>query len=99
MSETAPRRLDTDPDDVTPKIPEDHPVRELANSCKLVYLALQAEGPLTQRALATWTGMPQRTVRFGLEDLVDAGIVIYWTDTRDARKHVYGLTDDARGDA
>lgn len=99
MSETAPRRLDSDPDEVTSSVPEDHPVRDLANSCKLVYLALRAEGPLTQPAIARWTGMPQRTVRSGLNDLLEANVVQYWTHTRDTRKYVYGLTDDARGDA
>lgn len=94
MSETAPQPLESDPDEVTRPVPDDHPVRDLANSAKLVYHALRAEGPLTQYGIASWTGMPDRTVRFGLEELIDASLVQYWTHILDNRKRVYDIADD-----
>lgn len=98
MSETSPRRLERDPDDVPPRIPPGHPVRELSPSCKLVYLALQEDGPLTQHAIATWTSLPQRTVRYGIDQLQDAGVVDHWTSLRDNRRLVYDLADAPGGD-
>lgn len=64
---------------------------ELAPSAKLVAMTLEHEGDLTQSELADRTLLPARTVRSGLGELEDAGLVSSRISLMDARQQVYSL--------
>lgn len=66
-------------------------IRELPPSAKLVALVLSQEGPLRQSELVDETLLPERTVRYGLEELNAAGILRTDPDLMDARRQVYSL--------
>jgi len=69
-------------------------LRSLAPSAKLVYVVLAREGPMTQRQLADETRLVQRTIRSGLDDLEDAGLVTSSLYIPDARKDLYDVVVD-----
>jgi DNA-binding transcriptional ArsR family regulator len=64
---------------------------ELPPSAKLVAKVLESEAPLSQGALAEESLLPDRTVRYALSRLEEAGIVGSRYSFRDARKRVYYL--------
>jgi DNA-binding transcriptional ArsR family regulator len=64
---------------------------ELPPSAKLVAKVLESEAPLSQGALAEESLLPDRTVRYALSRLDEAGIVGSRYSFRDARKRVYYL--------
>jgi len=67
---------------------------ELSPSAKLVYKSLDyVDEPLTQHALAEETLLPERTVRYALTRLEDAGVVDHRWDIEDARRREYYITD------
>lgn len=72
--------------------PQDR-VGDLPPSAKLVYKALEYEGPMTQSKLARETLLPSRTVRDALSRLEDAEIVERRIFVPDARKSTYALAD------
>jgi DNA-binding MarR family transcriptional regulator len=67
-------------------------LRELPPSAKLVAKVLEGSDPLSQGRLAEESLLPDRTVRYALNRLEDAGLVDARHSFRDARKQVYFLT-------
>ena len=68
-------------------------LRELPPSAKLVAKILETDGPLSQGQLAEESLLPDRTVRYALNRLDDAGLVDSRYSVQDARKQVYSLTE------
>ncbi|MFB6297404.1 MAG: ArsR family transcriptional regulator [Salinirussus sp.] len=68
-------------------------LRELPPSAKLVAKILEIEGPLPQGRLAEESLLPDRTVRYAINRLDDAGLVTSRYSRRDARKQVYSLSE------
>jgi DNA-binding MarR family transcriptional regulator len=68
------------------------PVRDLPPSAKLVAKVLDYEETLTQTGVAEETLLPERTVRYALTRLEDAGVVDSRFSFSDARKRIYRLT-------
>lgn len=68
-------------------------LRELPPSAKLVAKVLETDSPLSQGQLAEESLLPDRTVRYALNRLDDAGLVGSRYSFRDARKQVYFLED------
>jgi len=68
-------------------------VRDLPPSAKLVYKALEYEGPMTQSQLAAETLLPSRTVRDALSRLEDIEAVEERIFVPDARKSTYVLAE------
>ena len=66
-------------------------LRELPPSAKLVAKVLETDAPLSQGGLAEESLLPDRTVRYALNRLEEAGLVDSRYSFRDARKHVYFL--------
>jgi len=66
-------------------------LRELPPSAKLVAKVLETDAPLSQGRLAEESLLPDRTVRYALNRLDDAGLVDSRYSFRDARKQVYFL--------
>jgi DNA-binding GntR family transcriptional regulator len=66
-------------------------LRELPPSAKLVAKVLESDTPLSQGQLAEESLLPDRTVRYALNRLEDAGLVGSRYSFRDARKQVYYL--------
>ena len=66
-------------------------LRELPPSAKLVAKVLEHSGALTHAALVDESLLPDRTVRYALQRLEDAGLVDARLSFRDARKRVYFL--------
>ena len=64
---------------------------DLPPSAKLVAKTLEYEGDLTQSQLAESTLLPTRTVRYGLTQLEENGLVTSEISFMDARKRVYSL--------
>lgn len=64
---------------------------DLPPSAKLVAKTLEYEGDLTQSQLAESTLLPTRTVRYGLTQLEENGLVTSEISFIDARKRVYSL--------
>ena len=67
-------------------------LRELPPSAKLVAKVLETDSPLSQGELAHESLLPDRTVRYALNRLSDAGLIDSRYSYRDARKQVYFLT-------
>jgi DNA-binding GntR family transcriptional regulator len=68
-------------------------LRELPPSAKLVAKVLETDAPLSQGQLADESLLPDRTVRYALNRLEDAGLVGSRYSYRDARKQVYYLNN------
>jgi DNA-binding MarR family transcriptional regulator len=66
-------------------------LRDLPPSAKLVAKVLETDAPLSQGQLAEQSLLPDRTVRYALGRLEDAGLVGSRHSFRDARKQVYFL--------
>ncbi|MFB6218552.1 MAG: winged helix-turn-helix domain-containing protein [Halobacteriaceae archaeon] len=66
-------------------------LRELPPSAKLVAKVLESESPPSQGQLAEQSLLPDRTVRYALTRLKEAGLVGSRYSFRDARKQVYYL--------
>jgi len=69
----------------------DERLRELPPSAKLVAKVLELDEPLSQSELAEESLLPDRTVRYALNRLDDAGLVHSRYSFADARKRVYAL--------
>ena len=67
-------------------------LRELPPSAKLVAKVLETDSPLSQGELAEQSLLPDRTVRYALNRLEDAGLADSRYSFRDARKQVYFLS-------
>ena len=68
-------------------------VADLPPSAKLVFVVLENHERLTQAALAEETLLPQRTVRYALEELREAGVLREELNIMDARQRFYSLAD------
>lgn len=68
-------------------------LRELPPSAKLVAKVLEDDSPLSQGDLAEQSLLPDRTVRYALNRLEDAGLVGSRYSFHDARKQVYFLVE------
>ena len=68
-------------------------LRELPPSAKLVAKVLEDESPQSQGQLAEESLLPDRTVRYALNRLEDAGLVNSRYSFQDARKQVYFLVE------
>lgn len=66
-------------------------LRELPPSAKLVAKVLETSAPLSQGELADKSLLPDRTVRYALNRLEEAGLTDSRYSFRDARKQVYFL--------
>ena len=66
-------------------------LRELPPSAKLVAKVLESDAPLSQGQLAEESLLPDRTVRYALNRLEEAGLVGSRYSFQDARKQVYYL--------
>ncbi|GGJ09290.1 ArsR family transcriptional regulator [Halobellus salinus] len=66
-------------------------LRELPPSAKLVAKVLEGDAPLSQGQLAEESLLPDRTVRYALNRLEEAGLVGSRYSFQDARKRVYYL--------
>ena len=64
-------------------------LRELPPSAKLVAKVLETDAPLSQGQLAEESLLPDRTVRYALNRLEEAGLVGSRYSFQDARKKVY----------
>ena len=67
-------------------------LRDLPPSAKLVAKVLEDGSPQSQGQLAEESLLPDRTVRYALNRLEDAGLIDARYSFRDARKQVYFLT-------
>ncbi|MEE6211248.1 helix-turn-helix domain-containing protein [Salarchaeum sp. III] len=85
MSTTAEQHVATDDEEFRERL------RELPPSAKLVAKVLEMDSPLSQGDLAEETLLPDRTVRYALNRLDDAGLVNARYSFEDARKQVYYL--------
>ena len=65
---------------------------ELPPSAKLVAKTLERTEPLAQGQLAEETLLPDRTVRYALKRLDDAGVLDTHHDLSDARRQLYTLS-------
>lgn len=68
-------------------------VQDLPPSAKLVYTALEHEGPMTQSQIAAETLLPPRTVRDALSRLEAVAAVEERIFVPDARKSTYALAN------
>jgi len=66
-------------------------LQSLPPSAKFVYKMLELEGPMSVRDLAAKTLLPERTVRYALNILLDKGLVEKVVDPRDPRRHIYRI--------
>lgn len=71
-------------------------IGDLPPSAKLVYITLRYEGKLTQKELTKETMLPERTTRYALNELVEAGVVSAHINFRDARQRIYVLDSDSQ---
>jgi len=70
-------------------------LEDLPPSAKLVYMALEhEEDGLTQRELATATGLHQRTTLYALDRLEEIEVLEKRPLIEDARQTVYSLTTE-----
>ena len=68
-------------------------ISDLPPSAKLIWKALEEEGPMTQKELVEWTCMPHNTVRRALTKLEDSGEIRAQNYTRDARQKLYQINN------
>ena len=70
-------------------------LEDLPPSAKLVAKTIEYEGEMTQSALADSTRLPDRTIRYALNELKNSGLVKSEILITDARKRRYSLTVEA----
>ncbi|MFC7097890.1 MarR family transcriptional regulator [Halobaculum marinum] len=66
-------------------------VADLPPSAKLVFVVLEQHERLTQAALAEETLLPQRTVRYALDELREVEVLKEELNIMDARQRFYSL--------
>ncbi len=64
-------------------------LQSLPPSAKFVYRMLEIEGPMSVKDLAAKTLLPERTVRYALNILLEKGLIDRIVDPRDPRRHIY----------
>lgn len=68
-------------------------LNRLPPSSKLVFKVLQHEGPLTQKAIATETQLPTRTVRNAVDRLGEVDVLEERLYPQDARQSLYVIPE------
>lgn len=68
----------------------------LPPSAKLILRMLEYEGPMNYEKLLERTALPERTLRYGLNRLVESGLVKKYNDPSDARRKLYALADSLK---
>lgn len=74
------------------------PLDGLPPSARQVFATLEASGPLTHRDLVRETGMPERTVRYAVGRLKDAGIIGARCNLMDCRQCYFFVAQQCAGD-
>lgn len=68
-------------------------VKETPASVRLVYAALNAEGPLEREALIDETGIARRTVNKALAELRERDLIDIREHPADRRRRLYAATE------
>lgn len=68
-------------------------ISDLAPSAKLVYKVLEYNGELTQKQIVEKSLLAPRTVRYALNELDSAGVVVDDIYFVDARQRLYRLSE------
>jgi Fic family protein len=71
-------------------------IKQLPPSAKLVFKVLEQKGPLTQQQITEESMLPNRTVRYALEQLDDIELLYEDIYFPDARQQLYELNNDER---
>lgn len=66
-------------------------VRDLPNSAKLVYVHLRSNGPATRSEISNGLAMPESTLHYALESLLNTEQIKRRVELNDARQTVYSL--------
>ncbi|MBI2651166.1 NAD(+)/NADH kinase [Candidatus Woesearchaeota archaeon] len=66
-------------------------IKGIPPSAKLIYKILTYEGNLTQKEIISATNLPERTVRYALELLLQKNMISQHPYLNDARQTVYGI--------
>jgi len=61
----------------------------LSQSAELIFRAIKALGPLSQKRIISRTGVAERTVRYSLSRLVSSGLIEERTNYNDLREKLY----------
>jgi len=69
----------------------------LPRSARQVYATLATTGPLTHRDLVRETGMPERTVRYAVGRLKDAGVIGARCNLQDCRQCYFFVAQQCAG--
>lgn len=72
-------------------IDEEVNLKALPPSSKFIFKVLRYEGPLTTRELINKTGLPPRTVSHALRILLNKGLVMKKSYSRDSRQKLYSI--------
>jgi len=73
------------------------PAARLPPSARHVFDALRARGPLTPKGLQEATGMPERTLRFAVSRLKEAGVIGARCNLQDCRQCYFFVADQCDG--
>ncbi|MDQ2052273.1 rhodanese-like domain-containing protein [Natronolimnohabitans sp. A-GB9] len=76
----------------------DAALEDLPPSSKFIYKTLDDEGPMTLKALTEETLLSSRTVRYGLDQLDDVGLIDSSPALHDGRQTCYRLAGEACGE-
>ena len=68
-----------------------HVLRTLPPSANFVFFVLDRHGPMPRRRLLVETNLPDRTLGYALETLLDRGLVIKVSDRKDGRLRIYQI--------
>lgn len=71
-------------------------LQDLPPSAKLVYKVLEYDGPLTQKQIVQESMLSSRTVRYAIERLEDADVLVERVYFADARQSLYELDRHVR---
>ena len=68
-----------------------HILRTLPPSANFVFYILEQLGPMPRYRILNITKLPDRTIGYALEALLEKGLVIRLSDTKDKRKRIYKI--------
>jgi DNA-binding MarR family transcriptional regulator len=76
----------------------DTQIRDLPPSAKLVFKVLEYNPDLTQKQIGNKTRLSQRTVRDGLDRLIDGDIIEKNLYAQDARQNLYSIASSTHAE-